>query len=313
MLSDRSYMRADYEREKLRALPWLLGILAAALLLEILLYSPWFDGAGAIFGKLILNPDGLRHWRLWTLLTYGLYNSVLGPGGIFFAVFTLMALFFMGRELEPLLGPRRLVGLFLGALLLGALAWTAVNWRHGVMLAGYTPGLCGLLMFYACVYPDEPFRFLLFFFLPVTIRPRKLVLALLSLDFFALIFFELAGGTMPLAYAPSAHLGGMAAGWLCHRLWRGNEQTMGWRQPVTELLGVPRPAFTLTRWLRKNRTAADPAPATAAPAVARPATSDTLRTEVDRILDKINTDGFAALTPAEKRTLDEARNRLSRR
>jgi hypothetical protein len=38
-----------------------------------------------------------------------------------------------------------------------------------------------------------------------------------------------------------------------------------------------------------------------------------LRAEVDRILDKINSDGFGALTADEKRLLDEARDLLSRR
>jgi hypothetical protein len=33
---------------------------------------------------------------------------------------------------------------------------------------------------------------------------------------------------------------------------------------------------------------------------------------VDRILDKINSDGFGALTEAEKRLLDEAKDLLSR-
>jgi len=33
---------------------------------------------------------------------------------------------------------------------------------------------------------------------------------------------------------------------------------------------------------------------------------------VDRILDKINSKGFGALTPEEKRLLDDAREQLSR-
>jgi len=40
---------------------------------------------------------------------------------------------------------------------------------------------------------------------------------------------------------------------------------------------------------------------------------DDLRAEVDRILDKINSQGFGALTADEKRVLDEARDLLSRR
>jgi len=42
-------------------------------------------------------------------------------------------------------------------------------------------------------------------------------------------------------------------------------------------------------------------------------TRENLRAEVDRILDKINSKGFGALTAEEKRLLDEARDLLSRR
>ena len=38
-----------------------------------------------------------------------------------------------------------------------------------------------------------------------------------------------------------------------------------------------------------------------------------LKVEVDRILDKINSEGFGALTPDEKRLLDSAKDLLSRR
>ena len=42
-------------------------------------------------------------------------------------------------------------------------------------------------------------------------------------------------------------------------------------------------------------------------------TREELRAEVDRILDKINSDGFGALTADEKQLLDDARDVLSRR
>ena len=304
MLSDRFYMKADHGRERLRALPWLLGTLAVAMLAELLLRSPWFEGAGEALLRLPLSVEGLRQGWWWTPLTYGLLNGV-SP---LWAIFLLVGLFFMGRELEPMLGPRRLVILFAGALLIGGLAWAATNWRHGGGLAGCTPALYGMLVFYGCVYPDEPFRLLLFFFLPVTIRPRPLVLVLLALHLLAFLLYELPGGQTPFAYAPSAHLGGMAVGWLCHRLWRGNEQEMGWRQPSTLWL-------RLSAWLPGRRKVAAPAARRAAPAPdnrSSPAPA-ALRAEVDRILDKISSHGFAALTPAEKRTLDEARKFLSRR
>jgi len=302
MLSDRSYMQADYERERPRVLPWLLGVLAAAFVAMLVLYSPWV-GSTQVMDAILRNTElsiaGLREGKIWTLCTYSLIHF-----DILEIIFVLLTLYWLGRELEPLLGSRRFLGLFFAALVLGGLCWTGVHWWHGGGLTGCTPGLCGLLVFYACMYPTEPLRLLLAFIFPITITPRQLVIGLLALDTFAFGFYECLGGVMPfgLAYAPSAHLGGMAAGWLCHRLWRGQ----GWS------LGESRPAFVKPRWWGKGR----PAPIRVAAIPVQPASAidaDDLRAEVDRILDKINADGFGALTAAEKRTLDEAKNLLSRR
>jgi hypothetical protein len=98
--------------------------------------------------------------------------------------------------------------------------------------------------------------------------------------------------------APSAHLGGMAVGWIYFRFVHDAE----WR------LLNRRVSVELPRWMkRRQRMAAAPA---------RPVSAgnrDEFRAEVDRILDKITSQGFGALTAEEKRVLDEARELLSKR
>ena len=80
---------------------------------------------------------------------------------------------------------------------------------------------------------------------------------------------------------------------------RGTRWRLGWARSDVEL----------PRWLKRTAK-----PAAAAPAPkADLGTRENLRAEVDRILDKINSHGFGALTPAEKRVLDEAKEMLSRR
>ncbi|MGA3007777.1 MAG: DUF6576 domain-containing protein, partial [Opitutaceae bacterium] len=75
-----------------------------------------------------------------------------------------------------------------------------------------------------------------------------------------------------------------------------------------DLALASRPAVELPRWLRKT-------PRAARSPVYRVNLSnrDDLRAEVDRILDKINSAGFGALTADEKQILDEAKDLLSRR
>jgi hypothetical protein len=73
--------------------------------------------------------------------------------------------------------------------------------------------------------------------------------------------------------------------------------------------GGPSSGISLPRWFRRWKKAATPAPRFKVNLSNR----DDLRAEVDRILDKINSQGFGALTAEEKRLLDEARDLLSRR
>ncbi|MGH9354064.1 MAG: DUF6576 domain-containing protein, partial [Terriglobia bacterium] len=114
---------------------------------------------------------------------------------------------------------------------------------------------------------------------------------------FGLVFYEIPGAMAPFDYSASAHLGGMLGGWIYFRYFHANN---GWDRA---------PSFGLPAWVRRLRKAKlNPAAPLASPG----GTSPGLRAQVDRILDKINSQGFGALTAEEKRILDEARDLLSR-
>jgi membrane associated rhomboid family serine protease len=240
MLYDRPYMRADYPRGRgTSAVTWLLSAIGAAFFLELVFFSPWFGAASSIVNQAGVTIPGIQAGHLWTLLTYSLLHST---GNLFHVGLVVVGLWMLGRELEPLLGARRFLVLYAAALVLGALAWTAVNWRHGGVLIGGTAGIYGLLVFYASLYPNTEISFLLFFFFPVTIKPKHLALGLLALELFALVFYEILGSAMPFTYAPSAHLGGMAAGWLYYRFVHQVDWNAGSRRTEIEL----------PRWMKRK-------------------------------------------------------------
>jgi membrane associated rhomboid family serine protease len=292
MLADRPYMGDPYPRKATSAFIWLISALVAAFVLELILLSPWLGATGpALVSQFPLTIGSLQSWHLWTLLTHSLLHSTANPLHILFTVVTLG---FIGRELEPRLGSQRFLAAFVGAILSGALLWTAVHWTHGGTHIGAGAGLLGLFIVLAGISPHMEMGL---FLLPVTFRLQHFVYVILALDVFGLLFYEILGSPAPLGITPSANLGGMLAGWLYLRFLHADPGTI-------------RPAgFTLPAWLRRWPKSK---PSTSSRPTSSGKPTPQLRAEVDRILDKINSEGFGALTPREKRALDEAKDLLNR-
>jgi membrane associated rhomboid family serine protease len=292
MLSDRPYMHGEYHRPSTPVVIWLVSALLAAFVLELVLLSPWLGASGAaVMHYLPLTVEGLRSGYVWTLFTHSLLHSTDNP---FHILFTIVGLIFIGRELEAVLGPRRLLAVYVAAILTGGLAWAAVNWTHGGVHIGAGSAILAFLVVLAGVHPHTEMTL---FFFPVNFRIRHLVYAALAIDVLGLLFYEISGARAPLGMTPSAHLGGMLAGWIYFRYFHAGN---GWdRAP-----GMALPAWL--RWPKRTR------PTPSSPGPARRSNLP-LRAEVDRILDKINSQGFGALTEEEKRVLDEAKDLLSRR
>lgn len=294
MLSDRTYLRNDYPQRGQGALKWLLSAIAAGFILTAV-FERLFNSAA--FSDLFqLTFSGLQKWQLWQVVSYGFIHPLDDVSSILVVAFNLFSLYMLGREMESRLGTRHFVALYCGALFLGAVCWLAVNFHFGGVLLGAWPGIVALLTLFACLNPDQEIRMLVMF-VPITIRPRYLVWFLFAVDFFCLIFWEIRGQVSPLRVGHSAHLGGMLAGYLYFRV----VYQLEWRNPDGKI------DIELPAWLHKSRKAAA---ATTGKIKINLTTREELKTEVDRILDKINSEGFKALTPEEKRLLDNAKDQL---
>jgi membrane associated rhomboid family serine protease len=294
MLSDRLYMRESDPKGRASVLVWLICAIVAGFILQNVFLKLLHLGS-PLDDLFALSPAALHAGRIWTLLTYSFLHST---ENLLQIICNLLALYFLGRELLPLLGSKRFLGLYAAAIVAGGLLWTAVHWHTGDVLIGATAGVMAFLVVFACFFPNQQMTFLLFFVLPVTVKPKYLAIGMAILDLFGFVFYEIMGKASPIDLAPSAHLGGMAAGWLYFRFVHDAD----WRLPHRRV------SVELPRWMkRRPNTAAAPARALN---LVKP---DELRAEVDRILDKITSQGFGALTAAEKRVLDEAREMLSKR
>ena len=280
MLSDRSYMQSDYPRNTTNAVTWLISAMVAVFVLQFV-FLRWFNLGSSLENGLALTVSGVKAGKVWTLLTYSLLHST---ANLLHIVGNLLGVYFIGRVLEPMLGFRRFVWLFCATIATGAALWLATHWEMtGGSAIGASSGILGLFVVFACFYPNQPISFLLFFVLPVTLKPKYVALGLLVVELLGFAFYEVMGAASPFGsgIAYSAHLGGMLAGWIYFRY----VHEASWRLPKS------RSNIELPGWLKKRPKAIAPPPVQID--VTR---KEDLRAEVDRILDKINSDGFGALT-----------------
>lgn len=298
MLSDRSYLRDSYPRTTRSALVWMLSATIGGFIL-INFFQNWLltDSFRQVFS---LSLPGFQRGFLWQTLTYGFLHAAGDPFHILVFCFNVLCLYLLGRDLELLLGSARFVWLYVGGILLGATAWLATHLTlggGGPSLVGAWPGIAALFTVFACLNANQRIPLLIFFVLPVTLKPKYLLAAALALDLLGFFFRELRQLESPLGYH-SAHLGGFLAGFLYFQFVHQRE----WREPDG------RAEVELPKWLRKKQQSAVTEP----PVFRVNLDRQGLKNEVDRILDKINSEGFAALTEEEKRFLDEAKDMLSR-
>lgn len=297
MLSERPYLRGDYPKERTSPLTWLLAAIIGAFLIELVLFSRWFDSSGELVNGLALKISGLREGRIWTIATHWLLHST---SNLFHVAIVLGGLFGLGRAIEPHIGAPRVLAVFFGAVFLGGLFWAAANWHADGIHIGGVAGIYGLLALYAALQPNREFSVLLLFFFPVTFKPKSLAVVLGSFELAAFTYFEVFRNPSPVPYAASAHLGGMMAGWIFFRYL--HRQTLNLDRAVAE--------SDESNWSESEPTVQSSA---SVPSASNKPDPVRLRAEIDRILDKINSHGLAALSAKEKRQLDDARNLLGRK
>jgi membrane associated rhomboid family serine protease len=307
MIEDRDYMRQPGHPGTRR--PWsattiLLAAFAAVFVAEIMV-SPMprllIPDNKFCYDYFALSLDGLKHWRVWQLLTYQFMHA-----GLWHILGNSLAIYFFGRELEMLLGWKKYLTLFFSSGVVGGIfqvlttqLWPQIFPDAGVV--GASAGAFGLVAAFALIYPDRELMMLAFFVIPVRMRAKTLLILSAVLAVAGVVFSEsIFGGNV----ANAAHIGGMLTGiFYVRKIIQGN-----WFQwKFSARGGTPRelaatPAGKGKFWRSAARQTDEEV-----------STDQFLQKEVDPILDKISAHGIQSLTASEREILEKARAKMAKR
>jgi len=233
-------------------------------------------------GYLVFSVDNVaQDWRVWTPFTYVLVNR---PGLMFLLSSYLFWSF--GEAIERHLGRRSFVKLVLSLvlvtpLLLGLLAlfgprgWSAEGMGHLEF---------GVFLAFAALYPTARISIII-----LTIEAWVMATAIVAVDALSCLSRNDWAGLLILAGQVA-----MAVGYIRYAQGRLQMPALRlWAKPRPKLAVMPRPRQTTVK-----RTAVIEAESLEG---------------VDAILDKISHQGMASLTVEEKRTLEKASEKLSKR
>lgn len=291
-IHSRDYMRGEERRGSApwSVVVWLIVINAVVYLLNnLIFYSPQRD----IFA---LSLDALKSLRLWTPLTYQFVHA-----NLWHLLGNMLGLFFLGRMLLDMVGPRLVVRIYLLGGLAGGGLQLVYNAIFGpdALIIGASASVLAIVIAVCTLVPYQRIQLLLFFVIPISLTLKQVALVIIATNVLTLLFrFSAPGGD---GIAVMAHFGGILFGWAFIRL--------GFHE------SSPAPARTRERSSVKERFGiriireSDPEAGEKSPRKKEPfVTSD-----VDAILDKINELGFQSLTEEERLTLEKSSRKLSKR
>jgi len=294
-IGDRAYMRdRSAPRVPITMTAWVVGILVGFFILNLIQESAHAD----FLGWMVLDETSQRPWQ-W--LTHALLHE-----GFWHLLGNCLILWWTGATVEQEHGPATFLKVLVGGALIGALTWylTGLGGGHNGALVGISAGVYALMLVALLDKLDHQITLLLFFFLPVTLKVRWLLILTALFTLLGWGFSEFparhAWGAWKPAWhdgiAHSAHLGGLIFGWLAWRYLNRTNWAPSYAQVQEPMpTDAPSPAF-------ETPTEENPS--------SRPLTSAQARAEMDMLLDKISSGGFGSLTAGEKRRLEELSARL---
>src|SRR5688572_19923760 len=287
MLDDRSYMQESSPRYRSASMT-LFWVIIGVFFFQL---TDRVYNHGRIFNLFALSPTGIRSGYVWQLFTFQFLH-----GGFIHLIFNLFALWSFGRGVEQILGTRKFLQAYFAAGVIGGIFQIVLGFAGPGIWGGYTvgasAGICGIIAVYAMI---EPHGTVYFWMIPL--RAKAFLIGIAAFSVFGIVVpFDRS--------AHAAHLGGLVTGIVLVRWFLSTD----WAFPRLRLRRAPRERRLVGAaaggfWKKPK----------AMPPEEDIPSGDFISKEVDPILDKIHAHGMQSLTDRERRILEAARAKMSRR
>jgi membrane associated rhomboid family serine protease len=235
----------------------------------------WF-GSFFLERFLSLTHQGFTSGAFWTIFSYAFLH-----GNLIHLFFNCLVIFFTGIAIASDISPLRFCFLYTLSVLLGGAFWLILNHQPNAILVGASAGAMGMMLFFCCLYPYRPVTILIFFVIPITVKPKWLAWGLFIYEFMHYISSEVTGNSI---IASSAHLGGMLGGLIMFIVYKRFPMQF-FRSEQNERKKLAPPTTFKVNILQNSYT----------------------QEELDIILKKVSQSGFGSLTESEKEILNQAK------
>lgn len=247
----------------------LLGLNTVAFIVQLVITS-WSQPF--VLQYLALSDRGISDAYAWQFFTAPLLHH-----NVWHFAANMLVLYFIGRDVEAIIGQRQFLFLYLFGAFSGELGHLFLMPSDCVLFAA-SGGVAAIFVAYATILPELEMTALLLFMVPVRLKMRRLAQITL-VGAVALLLFDRSG-----AVGHSAFVGGAIAGWF-----------------YAHLLGFGPTSF-LQRMLRQRRLEAARLQSMSA--------DQFVVEEIDPLLEKISQNGLASLNWRERRLLERAREKM---
>jgi membrane associated rhomboid family serine protease len=283
---------------------WLIGICVGAFIVQVLTGTTAGVLTSSPFTRAFcLSTDRVVHGEVWRLVSYAFLHD---PASLWGILWNMLFLWWFGKDMEDVYGPREFLAFYLGSVFLGGLAFVLTSLATGAptdlpYVTAVGP-VAAVLVLCALHYPTRVIY--LFFILPVPIWLIAVVqVAVGAFSFLSGLNAANAGSGLVAAVA-SVTLTAAAFAFLYQR-WQWRLST--WVPDVRRLhkrLRQPR--------LRVYREEEPPTPVGVGAPAAGPE-DEQLEAKMDAILEKISRTGKESLTDSERQVLLRASEVFKRR